>query len=418
MGFVQIPDTNGSIQVEIGAILNDATGTGQTNWYFGPYTTNVLSYGGSQINGVGITNGTVYATNFVGLGQVLTNGHSVAVTFSNNVTVDATHTFVASSGSVGGWTYNATTLYRGSIGMASTGIGVSSGSPIGYWSAAGGAIATGIKPYSTGIVDILTNANVYGSITATNGLILPGTNSYIKFNPRVTTVEQITAITTNLNTAYIYSLTNDAGAELYGLDGGGTHSLLTPHADDAPASMYDLTDPFPAVTREHNIYLGVIRWINKSRQARVAEAVIELNANSYEAWLGIQAGSNVGLLKNNNVWQTNRVNWANSDMGTNWYLTMKDFVLASKDGRTVMATETYDQYNQRMGLTNGNGLKQVSWTSVQTALSNEVYTAYANAVAAYEAAVAAGDTNAVPPGPYVPRETEPVPTWLYNRGVR
>lgn len=59
IGFVQVPNTNGSIQVEMGSLLNDATGTGQTNWYFGPYTTNILSYGGSKINGVGLTNGVV-----------------------------------------------------------------------------------------------------------------------------------------------------------------------------------------------------------------------------------------------------------------------------------------------------------------------------------------------------------------------
>lgn len=67
MGFVQAQNpTNGSIQIEIGAILNDATGTGQTNWYFGPYGTNFLSYSGSKLNGVGITNGEVTATTFVG----------------------------------------------------------------------------------------------------------------------------------------------------------------------------------------------------------------------------------------------------------------------------------------------------------------------------------------------------------------
>ena len=208
------------------------------------------------------------------------------------------------------------------------------------------------------------------------------------------------------------------------MDGAGTVTLISPHSQGAPVSMYDESDPFPAITMERNDYLGYVRWINKSREALVAQGVIELMANSYEAWCGIQAGANVALLKNNNVWATNRVNWASSAMGTNWYLAMKEFVKADQAGRNVMLTETYAQYNARTGAS----LTQVSWSSVQERLSNEVFVAhaaatnaYAGALATYNAAYASGDTNAtvpVNPGAYVPRSAEPVPAWLYQRGVR
>jgi hypothetical protein len=272
---------------------------------------------------------------------------------------------------------------------------------------------------------VVINANgdigTVGSVTASNGLILPGIN-YIKVSPVTATGHSQYSGSGN---AYIFGLTNGAlQAEIYVKDGGGNVTLISPHSQEAPASLYDDADPFPNITSERNDYLGVIRWINKSREALVAQGVIEVMANSYEAWCGIQAGANVALLKNNNVWATNRVNWASSAMGTNWYLAMKEFVKADQAGRVVTTTETYAQYNARTGA----GLAQVSWSSVQNRLSNEVFAAYAEAtnayaaaLATYNAAYASGDTNAtvpVNPGAYVPRSAEPVPAWLYQRGVR
>ena len=272
---------------------------------------------------------------------------------------------------------------------------------------------------------VVINANgdigTVGSVTASNGLILPGIN-YIKVSPVTATGHSQYSGSGN---AYIFGLTNGAlQAEIYVKDGGGNVTLISPHSQEAPASLYDDADPFPNITSERNDYLGVIRWINKSREALVAQGVIEIMANSYEAWCGIQAGANVALLKNNNVWATNRVNWASSAMGTNWYIAMKEFVKADQAGRNVMTTETYTQYNARTGA----NLTQTSWSSVQNRLSNEVFVAYAastnayaSAVASYQEQVAAGNTNAVAPvypGAFVPRTADLVPGWLWNRGVR
>jgi hypothetical protein len=196
---------------------------------------------------------------------------------------------------------------------------------------------------------------------------------------------------------------------------------------DAPPSMLDDSDPFPNVSKEWNDYLGVVRWINRSREAMVASGVIKLNANSYEAWLGIQAGANTALLANNNVWATNRVNWAQSAMGTNWYLTMKAFVLADAAHQEVIRTETYAVYNARLGLTSDMSgyLQSKSWTSVQNGMQSDYATGFTNALVAYTNALAfyqsdvLTNTNAVAPimPTWAPPVVQPVPTWLQKRGV-
>jgi hypothetical protein len=212
------------------------------------------------------------------------------------------------------------------------------------------------------------------------------------------------------------------------MDGAGMVKQISEHAMDAPPTMLDDTDPFPNVDKEWNDYLGVVRWINRSREALVASGVIKLAANSYEAWLGIQAGSNVALLANNNVWATNRVNWAQSPQGTNWYLTMKAFILANAAQQEVTRTETYAAYNTRLGLTAGmpGYMQTKSWTSVQNGIQatyandfTNSLVVYTNALAAYQTNVLT-DTNAIPPiyPTWGPPPVQPVPGWLYTRGVR
>ena len=46
---------------------------------------------------------------------------------------------------------------------------------------------------------------------------------------------------------------------------------------------------------------------------------------------------------------------------------------------------------------------------------------YAHSLTNYQGQIEAGNTNATAPadpGPYVAREPDPVPSWLYKRGVR
>ena len=283
-----------------------------------------------------------------------------------------------------------------------------------------------------------------GSGTFTNGIVLPSTNAYINWK----NIGLYSPPSSGAASSFLFSGTNILGtAEIFTMDGAGVVKQISEHAMDAPPSMLDDSDPFPNVDKEWNDYLAVVRWINRSREALVASGVIKLNANSYEAWLGIQAGANVALLANNNVWATNRVNWAQSAMGTNWYQTMKAFVIANAAQQEVTRTETYAIYNARLGLTPGmpGYLQTRTWTSVQdgiqaayaTGFTNSLvnYTnfmvnygndlaAYTNALAFYQTNVLT-NTNAIAPimpimpisPTWTPPAVQPVPAWLQKRGV-
>ena len=60
-------------------------------------------------------------------------------------------------------------------------------------------------------------------------------------------------------------------AELFAWDEAGNVTQISPHAMDAPAWLYDVDDPLPQILKEENLFLGVRRWTNKSRQARLLE---------------------------------------------------------------------------------------------------------------------------------------------------
>lgn len=269
------------------------------------------------------------------------------------------------------------------------------------------------------------SVGVSGSLTATNGIVLPSTNAYIKWQG----ISLYSPPTSGAGSAFLFSATNILGtAEIFTMDGSGTVKQISEHAMDAPPTMLDDADPFPNVDKEWNDYLGKVRWINRSREALVASGVITLAANSYEAWLGIQVGTNTALLANNNVWTTNRVNWAASPQGTTWYNTMKAFIVANAAQQEVIRTETYAAYNTRLGLTNGmpGYLKTASWTNVQAVIQNTYATGFTNSLVDYTNALAfyqtdvLTNTNAVPPvyPTWAPPPVQPVPAWLYTRGVR
>lgn len=257
------------------------------------------------------------------------------------------------------------------------------------------------------------------------GIVLTNTSSYIKWMNVGTLTNPPVA---GAGTAYIFAGTNNVNAEIFTMNGAGTVKQISEHAMDAPPGIIDDSDPFPNISKEWNDYLGIVRWINRSREAQVAQAVIELNANSYEAWLGIQAGSNVALLANNNVWATNRVNWAHSDMGTNWYLVMKSFVMADKAQRMVTQTETYAEYNARLGFVPGSaGYRSiVTWSNVQAGIQSNYALSftnalqdYTNALLSYQTNLASGGMNLTAPvyPTWAPPAVEPVPDWLHKRGV-
>jgi hypothetical protein len=60
-------------------------------------------------------------------------------------------------------------------------------------------------------------------------------------------------------------------AEIIVADEAGTETQISSHAMDGPEWLYDADDPFPRVKRDAQRYVGVIRWTNESRMARLTQ---------------------------------------------------------------------------------------------------------------------------------------------------
>ena len=70
------------------------------------------------------------------------------------------------------------------------------------------------------------------------------------------------------------SMFGSPSAELFVRNELGTETQLTRHAFDGPEWLIDADDPLPQVDRELNVYAGVIRFTNRSRQARLIDALL------------------------------------------------------------------------------------------------------------------------------------------------
>jgi len=57
------------------------------------------------------------------------------------------------------------------------------------------------------------------------------------------------------------------------MDSGGTATLLSQHASDAPAFLYDDDDTPPNISCETNAFSGKVRFINFTRTARLQQSV-------------------------------------------------------------------------------------------------------------------------------------------------
>jgi hypothetical protein len=283
--------------------------------------------------------------------------------------------------------------------------------------AAGGVAAT------LGTNGLLT---LSGGLIASNTLALSGPSNVISFTFSGTANSNTPA--TTAGTAYIFSATNASGtAELYTKDGAGTVKQFSEHNMDAPPSIIDTNDPFPNISMERNDYFGVVRWQNRSRLATVANLQMTVNANSYEAWLGLQAGTNYALLQNNANWANYRTNWATSAMGTRWYNAMKQFVVMGIDQLQASTNESYAAYNARMGYVPGSPgyLYTHTWAGDQAAVQAAYAAGFTNALTAYQAAPNAWgqanpglpDTSDIAPV-WSPPPSNAVPAWMAARGVQ
>lgn len=172
------------------------------------------------------------------------------------------------------------------------------------------------------------------------------------------------------NSARIYAKDVAGNAEIFVQDEAGTETQISPHSWDAPAHFYDVADEFPYVTKEVNYYIGKIRYINHSRQARAMQQLFASNITLNQ----IQA-------------------------------------LPANDRRVVLA-ETFAEYNARTGAT----LAVRVWATVQNQHQSAYDAARTEEVAAHAAWVAGGSQGPEPTVRPVADIRKPKPAWIAARG--
>jgi len=74
--------------------------------------------------------------------------------------------------------------------------------------------------------------------------------------------------------AKLYARDNSGTTEMFVLDDAANETQISAHAMDAPQWLYDADDPFPRVVRDINHFLGVVRYTNESRLAKLQEIVL------------------------------------------------------------------------------------------------------------------------------------------------
>lgn len=80
--------------------------------------------------------------------------------------------------------------------------------------------------------------------------------------------------TLGAGTAAMFSKEVSSTKELCVIDSAGNVTQISDHAHDGPAWLYDDDDPMPRVSREENVYLGIVRFTNRSRMERLAARMI------------------------------------------------------------------------------------------------------------------------------------------------
>lgn len=193
---------------------------------------------------------------------------------------------------------NASPIITWSDTTASSGVQMTLGSTGGYcgWAANRNFVTGGI--FNTGkatgtYLQFVGNGDSFHAwgTTPTNNTdpvynMVFNKNSCLKIGGGLTPAARGTTEGTNKisifnGTAPVGTLSN--GIDLYAtagelrvMDSGGTASLLSPHASDAPEWMYDVEDTMPPnISRETNAFAGTVRFINLTRQARLQSLLFE-----------------------------------------------------------------------------------------------------------------------------------------------
>lgn len=126
---------------------------------------------------------------------------------------------------------------------------------------------------------------------------------------------------TNVNDcAGIYAMDSGGTTNLYAFDEDRNDVPLTPHAKDAPDSLYDIEDGLPMIVKEVQHFLGYVRYTNQTRQARLAG------------------------------------------------MTDAEKSRIPAPQRTCVYTESFADHNARLGLTGSKALTKLDWEAEQRAI--------------------------------------------------
>lgn len=157
--------------------------------------------------------------------------------------------------------------------------------------------------------------------TTTPVMVLVG-NGSVRLNDASSVPAAVT------NGVSLWSESVGGNSELKVLDELGNTTTLSPHAKDAPAWLYDADDPQPPrVSREANLFSGTIRFTNHTRASRLLQMLLD--------------GEDLSALP--------------------------------AEARRITATETFAEYNERLGLAEGGAgyLRARGWDETQEALRAE-----------------------------------------------
>lgn len=252
---------------------------------------------------------------------------------------------------------------------------------------------------------LTTDGNIrgLGSLTITNTAAASQPSIVLSTNASigVYAVSASNPPTSGSGTAFIFAATNAAGtAEIFTMDGAGVVKQISEHAMDAPSALIDDNDEAPNISKEILRYTGKVRWINRSRAARLQEREMKVLLNSLSSYQFLTGKT--------------PTQWTNSNAFGQYTNNLIVLDAMSAADRQVVIVETFAEYNTRNGFTTNSPLYLVKsdWTADQDRFQAEYAASYTNAVNA-----ALANTNAIAPI-WNPPAVQPVPAWLYKRGVR
>jgi len=215
----------------------------------------VIADGGSSINGVGMTNGWLWATYVIVTNLIATNfvrAHGGAGSYAE----------IGSAGNP--YVYGSSSLY------------LRAGPTVCYLLGQNflrGRSACRFE-WSTNEAHQNPDLSIYRAGAGTLGVsnsVMVWSNVVIKASG-----DGVIDRTPVSGAAQFFAATNSGSgnmAEMYVQDEAGNETLISPHATDAPLELYDRTagEVPDYIVREANPFVGTLHWVNIRRMARLTE---------------------------------------------------------------------------------------------------------------------------------------------------